>query len=1496
MKSLFIFSILLFLSFHLFAQSKKDKCDKMFKEARDSSDKGNYSFAIDKLAAIKIVDETNSDAVDKEILRIYQEVDKKRTEAEEATRKATIAQQNERLQKGKAENLLGDVYLARARIALTRNDFQEASLYIDSSLQKKPSSDAAILFTKLLNSYPPFIIDKMDQAFDICMNPTNNEDIAIIGYKNENHSQYKLRLINYKTHECKSIDGHFMTATFSPDGLYLYVAAITKEEKISGEAMDTKYDREVGIIKFSLSLVPLDTFKIVSFPVVEDYNLRDKERTIDYDALDYKKILFTSDKSTMILSGIGSPSYMQAVSGGLPHHLKTVIDLNTRKISHIVGKEELNSFTSHTTICELIDDRYIISDGFSEIYSDDIKTGTHKLLAKHSSEVIDISVNMKNDKIAIVGEDNNLTLFKRLNNRWIDTIYALPGVDNCEHVLFVSDNEIAIARTDFSITLLSLKENDFFENSKLSLDFNKEWEAPTYQILTGHTGAINSLSISDDHKWLASTSEDNTTRVWSLKEYSQIQLTGNNRGVIKGIFRNNSKSILCLGKDGKTNLYNFLTDQDYSISNELAFGREYFLTDKKLDEGGGLTRAAIREHLDFLSDMYWQSDSVLITSGYGNNTATSWRWNKTLSKISDTVKESLVDDTLKSFNKKQRIWYERKGNSLISHSDSINKSKIAIGKFNKDYTLFIQLDYKLNRVFHWDLQNLQKPKAIYHLINENFAYADYGKPISLKCSKISKGDRYFVFPCQLERATCIEIIDLKSGESKVFNGDIPNLGSKIDQAFDVSDDGKIVVAGRTGKVYLFDIATDETKVIGEHSRYISSVIFSPNYSWVASGSRDRTIRLWNLNSEDDYLSFSFLNPVEKILFSPDGNQLLAIAGPTIYSRFLPNVSTTLNRISFLQNEHIKNYFLISYNACETKSLSQFNAIVELGAINETVIEKLNRKSAVEKILSKSVNLNQSNKNNLIQKIIAPSTSISEKTKALLELSAYGNSAADVAVKLFPVFKVNTSYSNEINPLLATELLPYLGAEVENKLIRSYAYISDKWEKIGTLQLLALSYPKSDQVNKLLKDEAENPDIDIRTFAAVSFSSAIEEQSINRTLIEAIKVGHDLREEAAEKLKSSHLTIVPDLINCLRSDVRSSYKTPVELARNLIIEKGNNTLSILEDSLTKNRGDYKFQADIINTISELSNREDALNIIIKLVNEDSLNEDIRYLISSSISYIRRTGKQASILAPYLIDVIVNNKNGFELDASWALAELDEKVIPQIIDAISKTNNRRYLYMALNKFGIKANLAIPYLTDDLKKCSNYDCSDIIETIGMIGDSSNLPQLFGKLKEVDGYIKADIVKAIGNINQLPDIAIPQLLLLMQSELSADYVEKYKTITGSIDNMKKEGVPKELLDVIKDLGDMGREKETFLNIISRNVDIDQLRKYESIILKYTKLSSPHECDSRGLFREAFAAIGKYGEKAKPYLRELNSFKEKVKNCYDINRDFQEAIKEISK
>ena len=130
----------------------------------------------------------------------------------------------------------------------------------------------------------------------------------------------------------------------------------------------------------------------------------------------------------------------------------------------------------------------------------------------------------------------------------------------------------------------------------------------------------------------------------------------------------------------------------------------------------------------------------------------------------------------------------------------------------------------------------------------------------------------------------VKLWDISSGEAtKTFRATMPyllksgsNSGGVSSVAF--SPDGKYIASGsEDGTTRLWDISTGrKIRTLAGHTSSVSSVAFSPDGKYIASGSYDKTIRLWEACTGKGIRIFAGnVSTPGAVTFSPDGRYFLA---------------------------------------------------------------------------------------------------------------------------------------------------------------------------------------------------------------------------------------------------------------------------------------------------------------------------------------------------------------------------------------------------------------------------------------------------------------------------------------------------------------------------------------------------------------------------------------------------------------------------------------------
>ncbi len=153
----------------------------------------------------------------------------------------------------------------------------------------------------------------------------------------------------------------------------------------------------------------------------------------------------------------------------------------------------------------------------------------------------------------------------------------------------------------------------------------------------------------------------------------------------------------------------------------------------------------------------------------------------------------------------------------------------------------------------------------------------------------------------------------------------------------ISPDGTMVASGGAdgpnrgnmevgGLIRIWDLDTKEPGPVLPYSKPVSTIAFSPNSRWIAGGSGDGTIRVWDAGTGERIYEFTEdREPIWKVVFSPDSKLLLSISldGTGRLRDLVPphkeiaplrQDGTAIYAASFTPNADLNNYTIVTGNA------------------------------------------------------------------------------------------------------------------------------------------------------------------------------------------------------------------------------------------------------------------------------------------------------------------------------------------------------------------------------------------------------------------------------------------------------------------------------------------------------------------------------------------------------------------------------------------------------
>ncbi len=532
------------------------------------------------------------------------------------------------------------------------------------------------------------------------------------------------------------------------------------------------------------------------------------------------------------------------------------------------------------------DCKYILSASSDIIKIWDFKTGEQlKLLKGHIGSVE--SVNFSSDNKYIVSGSNDFTirlwcfetgkqlkLFDGHTNTVTSVIFFL---DNKYLISGSGDESVKVWNCETGEQLLSLKghtnqvnsvavsnnsayiiSGSGFDDTSSSCDNTiRVWDwrnERQLKVLRGHEYGVYCLAFSHDDKYIVSGSRDTTVRVWDMQTYDQLQLLeGHTAWVHSVAFSSDSR-------------YIFSGSYDNTV-------RTWDRKNEKLQLLGG--------HTDGVWSVNFSSNNDYLVSGSSDCTSRIWNC-ETGEQLQIFQKHTnyVISATTLPMNDKYivscswdgttRIWHRENGKELHKlDSDTGKVTSVAISSDGK----YVASGSK-ESVTIWD----RKSGEQLILLDHSFGRKDMVLSVSFSPNNdyLVSGSRY---------GATIWSADDWSNDSYLYTGD-PREGWKRTSFESVafSPSNEYVVSGSNDNAIriwsmetpppnhfalLMPSSNEIIQLLKGHTGQVNSVAFSPDEKYVASGSADFTVRLWNWKIGTQLQLFRHRDGVNSIAFSPN---------------------------------------------------------------------------------------------------------------------------------------------------------------------------------------------------------------------------------------------------------------------------------------------------------------------------------------------------------------------------------------------------------------------------------------------------------------------------------------------------------------------------------------------------------------------------------------------------------------------------------------------------
>jgi len=494
----------------------------------------------------------------------------------------------------------------------------------------------------------------------------------------------------------------------------------------------------------------------------------------------------------------------------------------------------------------------------------------------------------------------------------------------------------------------------------------------TVHVFAGHESAINSLVFSPDGKTLLSGSYDQTIRLWDVASGQELRQFQDNPGFVSSVaFSPDGKTAVSSGPDGELILWNVADGSkitQFDEQGEVLYSAVFSPDGKSILVASGDRRLRLWDvaseelirtfagHQGEVLSAAFSPDGKTFISGSEDGTLRLWEvssgrqlgsfighedwiWSVAISPDGRTVVSSGQDQTVRLWDVATRqelrrfeghqgevnsVAFSPDGKSIItgSYDQTVRLWDVAPAQELRQFGAPNQASVKSiaftpdgmaavtsaedGRLSIWDVPTgrlirsnsmTDDPNLISNVVvsadgSEAYFYTEAGelstwdvgsgteitRTIGFEAGgpsqvAISPDGDQILYSTSYYSPTIVFYYNWATGESRDLEGHTANITSL---AF--SSDGKTALSGsRDRTIRQWDIATGQTiRVFTGHARPVSSVAFSPDGKTIISGSDDRTIRLWDAETGRERARLVGNNgPVTSVALSPDGHSVLA---------------------------------------------------------------------------------------------------------------------------------------------------------------------------------------------------------------------------------------------------------------------------------------------------------------------------------------------------------------------------------------------------------------------------------------------------------------------------------------------------------------------------------------------------------------------------------------------------------------------------------------------